>query len=98
MDDTALPCGRVRIRPGGGDGGHNGLRNITQHLGSGEWCRLRIGIDHQGDVPLKNYVLGKFRPDQADAVEGALDRAADASELWLRHGLDAAMNAFNPDQ
>jgi PTH1 family peptidyl-tRNA hydrolase len=98
VDDTALPCGRVRIRPGGGDGGHNGLRNISQHLGGGEWCRLRVGIDHQGDIPLKNYVLGKFRPEQADAVEGALDRAADATELWLRRGLDAAMNAFNPDQ
>jgi PTH1 family peptidyl-tRNA hydrolase len=98
VDDTALPCGRVRIRPGGGDGGHNGLRNITQHLGHADWCRLRIGIDDPGDIPLKNYVLGRFRSEQLDIVEDALDRAADATECWLRRGLDAAMNTYNPDQ
>ena len=98
VDDTALPCGRLRFRPSGGDGGHNGLRNITSHLGGGDWCRLRIGIDSPGSVPLSSYVLGAFRPDQADDIEQGLDRAADATELWLRRGLDAAMNAFNPDQ
>ena len=98
VDDTALPCGRMRIRPAGGHGGHNGLRNIAQHMGHDDWCRLRIGIDAPGTIPLKNYVLGRFGPDQLDAVEPVLDRAADATECWIRRGLDAAMNAYNPDQ
>lgn len=98
VDDSALPCGRLRFRPSGGDGGHNGLRNISQHMGNDEWCRLRIGIDAPGDIPLKNYVLGRFRPDQSDAVEEALERAAEATECWIRRGLEAAMNTYNGDQ
>ncbi len=98
VDDTALPCGRIRVRPEGGSGGHNGLSDITSHLGSDRWSRIRIGIDEPGEIPLASYVLGRFRPDQADAVDEGIERAVDATRCWIARGTDAAMNTFNADR
>jgi PTH1 family peptidyl-tRNA hydrolase len=95
VDDTALPCGVIRMRPKGGNGGHNGLSNITQHLGGDEWARLRVGIDPPGKIPLKDYVLGRFRPDQEEALSPALEQAVGAAECWLSEGMSTAMNRFN---
>ena len=95
VDDTALSCGSIRLKPGGGAGGHNGLGDTSQRLGTDAWARLRIGIDHQGQHPLKSYVLGRFRPDQTILVEPALDDAAEAVTIWATQGLDIAMNRFN---
>ena len=95
VDDTALPCGAIRLKPGGGTGGHNGLGDTSQRLGTDTWARLRIGVDHQGKIQLKNYVLGRFRPDQQTLVDPALNDAADAVALWATQGLDIAMNRFN---
>lgn len=98
VDDTALPCGRIRIRDSGGTGGHNGLRDITSHLGTDQWARVRIGIDAPGQIPLSSYVLGRFRPDQVDDVELGIEQAADAANCWITRGTTAAMNAFNADR
>jgi PTH1 family peptidyl-tRNA hydrolase len=98
VDDTALPCGRIRIRESGGTGGHNGLRDITSHLGTDRWARVRIGIDAPGQIPLSSYVLGRFRPDQVDDVELGIEQAADAANCWITRGTTAAMNAFNADR
>jgi PTH1 family peptidyl-tRNA hydrolase len=95
VDDTALPCGMIRLRCGGGTGGHNGLADIEQKLGTDLYARLRIGIDPPGGIPQESYVLGRFRPDQRDALEPALDEAAEAAACWLAHGVDEAMNRFN---
>lgn len=95
VDDTALSCGSIRLKPGGGAGGHNGLGDTSQRLGTDAWARLRIGIDHQDQRPLKSYVLGRFRPDQTILVEPALDDAAEAVTIWATQGLDIAMNRFN---
>jgi PTH1 family peptidyl-tRNA hydrolase len=95
VDDTALPCGTIRLRSRGGDGGHNGLNNIARHLGGDDWARLRIGIDPPGSIPLKDYVLGRFSPDQAAALSPALDQAVGAAECWLTNGVTTAMNRFN---
>lgn len=95
VDDTALHCGAIRLKPGGGAGGHNGLGDTSQRLGTDTWARLRIGVDHQGKIQLKNYVLGRFRPDQQTLVDPALNDAADAVALWATQGLDIAMNRFN---
>ena len=95
VDDTALACGSLRLKPGGGSGGHNGLSDTSQRLGTDKWARLRIGIDPPGDIPLTNYVLGRFRPDQKILVEPTLDDAADAVAIWARQDLDSAMNQFN---
>ena len=79
VDDTAIPCGSVRIQPGGGAGGHNGLADVSRTLGTDAWPRLRIGIDKPGRIPLSNYVLGRFTPEQQELVEPSLDDAAVAA-------------------
>ncbi len=98
VDDVALPCGQIRLRPSGGAGGHNGLSDIQRKLGTDAYPRLRIGIDRPGEIPQKDYVLGKFRPDQREPVEAACDEAAEAAACWIAEGLSTAMNRFNRKQ
>ncbi|MFM8817132.1 MAG: aminoacyl-tRNA hydrolase, partial [Phycisphaerales bacterium] len=62
VDDLALPCGSIRLRPDGSSGGHNGLADIGLRLSSNHWARLRIGIDPPGRVRQSDWVLGKFSP------------------------------------
>ncbi|MCI0364775.1 MAG: aminoacyl-tRNA hydrolase [Phycisphaerales bacterium] len=95
VDDVALPCGSIRLRAEGSAGGHNGLGDIEQKLGTIEYARLRIGIDGPGQIPQKDYVLGRFRPDQLELVEPALDEAAEAAWCWVNDGITTAMNRFN---
>jgi len=95
VDDIALPAGKLRLRAGGSAGGHNGLSDIERALGSRQYPRLRIGIDPPGRVPQVNYVLGRFTPEQKEAIEAALDQACDAIETWMTEGLDKAASLFN---
>lgn len=95
VDDVYLPCGSLRVRADGGAGGHNGLASIARALGGDRYPRCRIGVDQPGLVPQADYVLGRFSADQWSLVDPALNRAADAAELWAARGLDAAMNRFN---
>jgi len=77
-DDLDLPLGEVRERAGGGHGGHNGLRDIIQRLGSGAFHRVRMGIGRPpGSMDPASYVLASFRPDEFEAVGAAIDTAAD---------------------
>jgi len=95
VDDVALECGTIRLRADGSAGGHNGLADIEQKLGTREYARLRIGIDPPGQIPQKDYVLGRFRPEQLERIEPALDTAADAARCWATLGITEAMNQFN---
>ncbi len=95
VDDLALPCGSIRIRGEGGTGGHNGLSDIRQKLGTEKWARCRIGIDRPGRIPQKSYVLGRFTPEQESALEPALEDAVKASACWVNEGLVETMNRFN---
>jgi peptidyl-tRNA hydrolase, PTH1 family len=98
LDDLALPCGRIRIRPGGSDGGHNGLRDIQRAIGSDKYPRLRLGIDPPPQfVPQKDYVLGRFSESQRPLMKSAVERAASAILCWLESGVELAMNRFNAD-
>jgi PTH1 family peptidyl-tRNA hydrolase len=98
LDDLALPCGKLRIRPNGSSGGHNGLKDIERVLGSNEYPRLRIGIDPP-TPPMtgKDYVLGKFSPEQRLKIDPAVDRAVNAIKTWIEDGITAAMNRFNAE-
>jgi PTH1 family peptidyl-tRNA hydrolase len=95
VDDVALPVGRMRLRAGGSAGGHNGLSDIERALGTSEYPRLRIGIDPPGRAPQRDYVLGRFSPDQLLKLDPMLDIAANAIEAWITHGIAKAMSLYN---
>lgn len=95
VDEVNLRLGRLRLRRLGSAGGHNGLKSVIQHLGS-EFPRLRIGVgrgDPQWD--LADHVLSRFERDELDQVAPAIQRAADAAEVFVGDGIEAAMNKFN---
>ncbi|MSR18524.1 MAG: aminoacyl-tRNA hydrolase [Phycisphaerales bacterium] len=94
-DDLALPCGNIRIRADGGAGGHNGLQDICAKLGTEIWARCRIGIDAPGSMDQTSYVLGRFRPDQQEAIESGIEQAVAAASCWTAKGVNNAMNIFN---
>jgi len=95
-DHIDLPFGRLRLAPGGGSGGHNGLKSVTGLVGP-DFHRLRVGVDrpasYDPDV-VADYVTSPFAESKAD-VEGLVLRAADAVELWLELGMEEASNRVN---
>ena len=98
LDDLALPCGKIRLRPSGSSGGHNGLRDIERALGTSDYARLRIGIDPKPPrAPQKDYVLGRFSEEQRKCVEPAIVRTVDALLVWMDKGIQTAMNRFNAE-
>lgn len=99
LDELALPCGKLRVRPAGSDGGHNGLRDIQRALGTSDYPRLRIGIDPPPPmVAGKDYVLGRFSDEQRKRIDAAIPRATDAIVCWIDKGITTAMNLFNADE
>lgn len=96
VDDLALPFGALRLRAGGSDAGHNGLKNIAAELGNQNYARLRFGIGN--DFPRGgqiDYVLGRFPADQAEQLPERLTVAVDAVKAFCLSGLAFAMNHFN---
>ncbi|GAA3869595.1 aminoacyl-tRNA hydrolase [Tessaracoccus defluvii] len=95
-DELDLDPGRLRVKQGGGDNGHNGLKSIRQHLGTGDFFRVRVGIGRPpGRQAAADYVLAKLRPSDLDAMRVDAAIAADAVEFLAREGLDATQNRFN---
>jgi len=95
-DDVNLPLGRLRARPGGSAGGHNGFRSIIEQLGTTGFARLRMGVG-RGDPrrDLADYVLGGFDADERPLATDMIGRAADASEVFVAEGIEKVMNRFN---
>jgi PTH1 family peptidyl-tRNA hydrolase len=98
VDDTNLTLGRLRARPGGSEGGHNGLKSVVAELGSREFARLRLGVG-RGDVrrDLASHVLARFDEAERGTVAEMVSRAADAVEVFVEEGIEAVMNRFNAD-
>ena len=95
-DELDLPFGSMRLKRGGGDAGHNGLRSITVALGSSEYNRVRVGIGRPpGRTSGADYVLREFAAAERAELPYEIDRAADAVETLLGDGLDAAQNDYN---
>jgi peptidyl-tRNA hydrolase, PTH1 family len=94
-DDLNLPLGKLRLRGGGSDGGQKGLRDITAHLGSEAYARLRVGIGERDEVDATDFVLSRFSRSERPVIDDALILASQAVALWTAKGLAAAMNRFN---
>ncbi|HTI37053.1 MAG TPA: aminoacyl-tRNA hydrolase [Vicinamibacterales bacterium] len=96
VDEVQLEAGRIRLRPAGSAGGHNGLKSIIQSLGTEAFPRLRIGVG-RGDAQrdLTDHVLGRVGPAERPVIEEAIGRAADAAELFVEEDIMSAMNRFN---
>jgi PTH1 family peptidyl-tRNA hydrolase len=96
-DDADLEMGRVRIRQGGGAGGHNGVRSLIEVLGESEFTRIRVGVRgaRRDEEDLADYVLSEFSTEDRPIAEKTCDLAADAVECLLSDGLTTTMNRFN---
>jgi peptidyl-tRNA hydrolase, PTH1 family len=95
LDDFALPLGRIRIRAGGGTGGHNGLDSVIMQFGTEEIPRLRIGIGAAPAAGSVDYVLGRFFEEERPLVKSAVERSIQAIKCAVDNGVVAAMNTFN---
>jgi peptidyl-tRNA hydrolase, PTH1 family len=93
-DDFNLPLGKLRVRAKGTHGGHNGLRDIQNHLGTTEYARLRIGVDCPRDAAI-DHVLGRFAPGERKVIDDAVALAAQAVLVWISQGVEACMNQYN---
>jgi PTH1 family peptidyl-tRNA hydrolase len=93
-DDINLPLGKLRFRARGSHGGHNGLRNIQEHLGTAEYSRLRIGVGAP-DEDAVEHVLGPFRAVERPVIKEAIETAAQAVMVWVEQGTEVCMNRYN---
>ncbi len=96
FDDMDLPGGRIRIRPGGGSGGHHGIQSVIDHLGTDAFTRLRVGVgrpEHPGQNV--GHLLSKIREEERELFAETLDLAVRSLETLLREGVDEAMNRYN---
>lgn len=95
-DDVNLPVGKLRFRAKGSDGGHNGLWNIINRLGTPEFARLRLGVGAPPPgMPMPDYVLGRYLATERPLIEEAVHHAADAVPTWVTEGIEKAMNRWN---
>lgn len=95
-DDLNLPLGKLRMRTTGSAGGHNGLEDVSNQLGSQDYARLRVGIGappHESDAT--GFVLTRFRKDEREVIEEAIARAADCVAIWACEGIETCMNRYN---
>ena len=98
LDDFALPLGRLRLRPRGGSGGHNGLESIIMRFGTEEIPRLRIGIGEAPHAGSVDYVLSRFLDEEKAVVRSTIDRAVEAVKCAIDNDLISAMNMFNKSE
>ena len=100
VDEVQLPVGRIRIRPRGSAGGHNGLKSIEHALGTQEYARLRIGVGPSEErkgiyKDLADFVLSPFARDERDDILALMPQLTATVETWIRDGAEKAMNLFN---
>jgi peptidyl-tRNA hydrolase, PTH1 family len=94
-DELDLPFGSVKLKQGGGEAGHNGLKSITAELGTRDYARLRVGVGRPTEGEVSDYLLAPLPGARATELEQSLDEVRDAIDLWLTHGLEQAMNRVN---
>lgn len=97
-DDMALEPGRIRLRAKGSAGGHNGLADIIERLGTQEFARCRLGIGQCGSPEAYDYVLARPSREERPLLDEAVEKARDAILCWIQFGIETAMNQFNRAQ
>lgn len=104
VDELYIPTGKLKLNPKGGTAGHNGLADIQRVLGTDEYPRLRVGVGLQPDggkpsfMDQADFVLGQFGAEDVPLMEMAVNRAADAAEMFVERGMSSAMNVFNGNE
>ena len=94
-DDLSIELGKIRFRPNGSDGGHNGIKSIIKHLGSHDIARLKIGIGPQPPVPSEQFVLQNFYKSQLEDLKSVLKTAVEGIDYYLDNGMAQAQNKYN---
>jgi len=94
-DELDLPLGSVKLKRGGGEAGHNGLKSVTAELGTRDYARLRVGVGRPTEGEVSDYLLSPLPGARATELEQNLDDVRDAIDLWIVHGLEQAMNRVN---
>ena len=96
VDDTEQPFGQIRLRAGGGNGGHNGLGSVQKHLATPDYPRLRIGVGRPSSGrDMSAHVLGRFAAEEVEHLGLVLQRVRQQIDCWLQQGVAKAMNEFN---
>ena len=97
FDDISLPCGKMRIRRKGSDGGHNGIKSIIYLLNSDKFPRVKLGVGEKPhpDYDLANWVLSSFKKNELDALRETAENACKAVEMMVQGNIDGAMSSFN---
>ena len=93
-DDVSLPVGKLRVRPTGSAGGHNGIKNIIAHLGTDVFPRVKVGVGAP-EHDIVDWVIGPFTANERKVIDGVLDRALGAAECIITDGVSAAQNRYN---
>ena len=94
-DDISLDLGKLRFRPSGSDGGHNGIKSLIKHIGTNKFDRLKFGIGPQPPIPAENFVLQNFSKEQETLLKNTLKTAAEAIEFYLKNGIEKSQNNYN---
>jgi len=94
-DDLSLELGKIRFRPNGSDGGHNGIKSVIQHLGTKDIARLKIGIGPQPNLPSEVFVLQNFTKEELDILKETLKKAKDGISCYFKEGIATAQNKYN---
>ena len=97
-DELQIEPGRIRVSSKGSSGGHNGLSDVIEKLGTSEFCRLRIGIGQSNAADKIDYVLSKPAAEEQELLESSIEQAREAVLCWIEFGIDKAMNKFNENK
>lgn len=94
-DDLDTPCGSVKVKPSGGSGGHNGLKDIEKNIGTKEYRRVKLGISNNKDLDTKDYVLGKLSGNDKDLINQAIDKTVELIDDYFVLTFENLMNKYN---
>ncbi len=94
-DELDLPIGAIKLKQGGGEAGHNGLKSVSAELGTREYCRLRVGVGRPPSGEVAEFLLTPLVGEAAAQLDACLEGAGEAIDLWVRCGIERAMNLVN---